>query len=1208
MIFNFMSTNFVNRATFRALWILLCSLAAAQVMAEAVRFESPAARLPGPQLRNEAGFDLVDWNGDGRLDLVLSMGGMDNYVVQLNNGAGKEPKFDFGFLCPVNFTETVPQTIEHNQVMELADLDGDGLQDLIIFDGQLRMIRNTGRAFAANHWQLWGEAPNFFPASAEMIAENARYVTGPESMYWGKGIFPRQVLTLAVSDWDGDGLLDLIVCRFKGEAPGVETLGGEDYWGPFGRTVPNLPRRAAPAATPEYLQPLKVAPERGVYFYKNMGSKDKPLFAKGVELLTADGKSIAAPNPVVRDVDGDGVLDLVSGEVNYRANNFRVDWPTRPNVTWFRRPKADQPALVEVARDLVDAKSQPIPAGLKVRFADLRGAGVADLLVLDEAKGIRWYPNGAVAHKALALQAPKIVGGSDFTRFEFMLQPLIVDWFKPGSRDLLLHGCIDAHCKWALRRTALYRNTASSPGEIKYEFVGWINFQGDAAMVPQKAPFEDSPYDVYGSSISMVPEDLAKARKMVMSVSGRLYLFSDLAADGLTFRKRAPLEIANSGRNRMKGWQEIPVNVDFKVKYIRLSNDGNGMGNLRTGFLHLIRFEALAGGKNWATPADAVEVKKLNDGTVPWYQVQNPEAMFAPGEKLEDVPTPKMTSFGAFIGPAVVTLKEPVSLEKIRFLLSPREISAYIANLPSGIYLPFFWQGKAYYQGTEEGEPWYNYKVEVSADEKSWTTVADRMTTEMLRSAAVMTDWNGDGKVDLILSVLHGSGISPNRTEVRLYQNQGDNETPRFTTFEPLVDEAGKSLERRANWGAAYAAQCGIAVQDLDGDGRRDLVLEGIWGEGNRLIFYRNVSESPGGVRFARGKELGDLRTIDYEGRFRYFFCGDVDGDGIVDLLNSQSDEIMFFKGTSRAAPLGVTDLTAAGESGGGVKLQWTRPPGSSDYEIRWSAQGPIDETRWATATSVKGAYTADEKQLQRATLSGLPSGTEISVAVKSRNSAGNLSAISAVTTAPTAPLRRVVLRNGPASEDGTTAYQGVKVACLDGRTVDQVMPKDVLEVYSRNGKNPDARMILLRFRDLPAMGNLERATLALTTPDEPEKLQGVNRWATVACYAVGDGWDPATATYNHAKTGKPWGKDELEQSGVFQSHAAGTWTVDLRQTRTWDVTAAVRDALKAGSKELNLLLRVDYSGAYGNGQGYRLLGTEKTDPKYGPRLELLTK
>ena len=58
-----------------------------------------------------------------------------------------------------------------------------------------------------------------------MIKENTRFTIGPESMYWGKGVFPRQVLTMTVADWDGDGLEDLIVCRFKGEMPGVAALG-----------------------------------------------------------------------------------------------------------------------------------------------------------------------------------------------------------------------------------------------------------------------------------------------------------------------------------------------------------------------------------------------------------------------------------------------------------------------------------------------------------------------------------------------------------------------------------------------------------------------------------------------------------------------------------------------------------------------------------------------------------------------------------------------------------------------------------------------------------------------------------------------------------------------------------------------------------------------------------------------------------------------
>jgi len=1190
--------------TFGAL-VLALSLVA-PVTAEGpqpVRFTSHGELLPGPQFRYDAGFELLDFNGDGRLDLFLPNTGMISFAVHLNIGTRQQPRFGFAVGYPVNLTETKPQTLEHIQAMAVGDLDGDGLFDLVVFDGQLRLVRNVGTPHGPNHWHL-AKVPQYFPASERMIRENARYSTGPESMYWNKGIFARQVLTMSLADWDGDGLDDLLVCRLKDEAPGVKPAGGAEQWTSWGRAMISRPKAPPPPVdAPTYLEPLSQAPERGLYFYKNAGTRQKPWFDQGVEILTPDGKSIAAPNPVVVDLDADGAPDLLSTETQYACNAFRVDWPTLPHVVWLRRPAKDRASVLQPAQPVTDAEGQPIPAGVQARVADLRGSGVKDLLVMDAGRkgSIRWYRNQAQGSDQRPVYArAETLHGSNFLRFDFMAQPLVVDWFGPGSRDLVLHGCNDAHCKFALRRTALYRNVAPGPGRVQYEFVGLFNYRGDLAMVPPS--FEERPYDVYGSAISMFPDAGDGKKRLLMSVDGKLYLFSNLAPDGFTFLDRQAIPLA-AQRNRKKGWQEIAVDTPGKTQFIRIGNDRNGMGNLRDAMLHILNFEALAQGKNWATVAEGVQIADDNKQPSPNYRVRRPMAMFARGNEPSDE-KPNFTSFGYYIGPAVITLKEPVKLERIRFLLSDREERWYTFRLP------VYWQGTLYRDGTEQGEPWYQYKVEVSADGNAWTTVADTMQTEMMRSFPHLVDWDRDGKVDLVLGVLNSRGIWPATKEYRLYRNRGSNHAPKFDDFEPFCDEHGKPLTLQAAWNQAYAIQCGVIARDLDGDGRCDLVVEDLGF--SRLLWYRNVSDgATKGLRLQKAGELGAPRAVSYRGRYRYFGLGDADGDGIEDLVDSSGAMLSIFKGIAAAAPAASEDLAARSQGTAGISLQWSRPAAARSYEVRWS-EAPVTELAWEGLPGTTGTYAVEVSSRQQVLLDRLPQGKILHLAVKSRDGKGRAGPLSNIVQVATSPLRRIVLRNGPALPDVAPAYCGNQSCYLDAQRPDSPAPRkpSVLLVRAQTPKEEKQKVILVRFADLPGMGDVESAALELTTDPsiarDAGSLEGPATLA-VSCNAIRDDWDVQRATFVEVAPGNPWAPDELDAGGRFLAMARPEFTVAQRRTLSWDVTEEVRRAQREGRRSISLLVRVDYTGYYIAGQGYNFCGSDFPAEESRPRLCLIT-
>ena len=166
----------------------------------------------------------------------------------------------------------------------------------------------------------------------------------------------------------------------------------------------------------------------------------------------------------------------------------------------------------------------------------------------------------------------------------------------------------------------------------------------------------------------------------------------------------------------------------------------------------------------------------------------------------------------------------------------------------------------------------------------------------MMRSCPVFVDWNRDGKFDLVLGVLNANGIWPDHREFRLYLNKGTNDEPKFDDFTParrrdrqtaeaarVVAQDGRSPVRR---GPARPQRRRQSLRP----GRRDSEPRG----GLRLTrTSRRIRREP---RFKFVKLLGDPTPIDYPTSYRYFYCGDVDGDGIPDVINCNA-EMIFFKG-----------------------------------------------------------------------------------------------------------------------------------------------------------------------------------------------------------------------------------------------------------------------------------------------------------------------
>lgn len=1174
-----------------------------------LRLSSTGIPVGGNSFHSDAGLTVMDWNRDGLPDLLLhDTGSTGSMTIYLNEGTRSEPRYGRGIWLPYNSTETSPTTIEHVMARTVCDLNHDDRPDWVLYEGRLRYLPDIGTPLAPYWWTMWPNKPWFFPGTPRMCEENTRFPAGPESMFWNKGVFPRQVLTMTAADWDGDGLEDLVVCRFKGESPGIAPVHpadtGEKWAAWMTAKIPAGIRPAAafasaPATPPA--APLTAAPERQSVFYKNVGTPQEPRFDAGLALRDAGDAEIVAPNPTVADLDGDGRPDLVACETPIHRNAFRVDWPTRPELVWFRRAgdAADRLATAEPVRD---AEGAAIPAGVAAVFHDMRGAGVRDLLVLDggDQGSIRWYKNlAATGREPMRFAPATVLRGRNFPRFERSYQPAVVDWFGKESRDLILFGETDCHCKFALRRAALLRNTSVEDGPCSFRMAGYFNYRGDQDLIPVAE--EAHQYDRYRSALALVPGKPGEPRRLLASAGSKLFLFDRLAADGLTFERMRPIPLPGE-TNRMKGWQDVVIEKPRPVRYVRISNDTNGMGNFNDGHLHLLRLELIAGGGNIAVPEAIESVTGSRDDVFKKPMVLRPMNMFQPDNANTDTEL-RATTFGFYRGGAVVKLKSPAAIERIRFLLSNRQ-SQWYNQLDS-----FLWQGRLLRVGFEEDEIFYHYKVEVSADGQEWAVVGDRTRNDRISVFPEPLDWDGDGRWDILLGSTRAFCNWPQAKTFTLLRNTGTNDDPVFEQAIPIADEAGAPLAVNAHWHDQFAMHCGVKARDLDGDGLRDLVIEGFTPK-SELLVLKNVSPGPLTPRFAKPAAVATAAggKFEFTGRYRYFDVADMDGDGLADVVNCDAGMPVVFSGLALDAPARVADLRPVAADGGGLKVRWSVPAGRpARWEIRWSDRPEIGEQQWATLPVLRGDYDAGGGPTQQAVLTGLGDRSAC-IAVRSFSAAGDASAVSPSVPVAAPPATLVVLRNGPADGDCFPDYTGCTAATIDaGKESQPFDGRERFEARSCEGgwgskTKKNEKLALVRFVKLPT-GVARRAVLRLCVNHVPLALSGGMEDRISVNLLPAGSW-AAGATWLETGTGRPWSGEHATR-GEFVSFARPRRSIEPNPWIEWDVTSAFNAAAASPAASIDLLVRSEYIGHYTSLVGHAFFGAESKDVNRRPQLVL---
>ncbi len=235
-------------------------------------------------------------------------------------------------------------------------------------------------------------------------------------------------------------------------------------------------------------------------------------------------------------------------------------------------------------------------------------------------------------------------------------------------------------------------------------------------------------------------------------------------------------------------------------------------------------------------------------------------------------------------------------------------------------------------------------------------------STDMIHSRVTLSDFNGDGLVDLLVGGARGAVLA--------YPNLGTRSNPSYPSAKLVFTSDGKPLD--VGWSAAP-----LAV-DWDGDGKTDLLCGA---ERNRILFYRNVSESrsklpryelrgfvsadkqPIVLPTAPVPEGGGVFTMDY---YPVLDAVDWNGDGRCDLLAGGfiTGRVYLYESTGRNADdtprLTFRDAILA--DGKPLDVGWAAAPCAADFD----GDGDLDLICGSMPMSAAGGDQSDAQTFLR--------------------------------------------------------------------------------------------------------------------------------------------------------------------------------------------------------------------------------------------------
>ena len=437
--------------------------------------------------------DVVDWDGDGDLDLLLG-GYITGYVWFYENiGKGNDGLPKLTFRGPLQADGKPIDTIWGAHPCA-ADIDGDGDLDLLsgsfgqrmgggdTFSHFLLLYENVGSRTSPRltsrpvPWE--GEFPRDILAQARAVDFNQdgavdlvistvnrlylAFNTGttrqpkwrPELQKASWGLSPLSMSQLI--DLNGDGHLDIIQSPLDGSgSPRVMFNQGKGAHGVFSNPVPLLPAgqeisHPAPYGDPwafVYLYDFEGDRDLDIlwadgpgnaYLHRNNGTPEKPDYDTSGEMLkTRSGKPIKVGPPLVpRDQITDFTV-MQGSRAGIAAADFDGDGTTDLAMG---ETYGDLFYFSNIGDNLHPVFSEPVKLGNLVNRAkpvpyDWDQDGKLDILGIAWGGGMEWYRNSGRTGEALfepgqKLELPPTV--------RYSPRMVVADWNQDGDNDCLI--------------------------------------------------------------------------------------------------------------------------------------------------------------------------------------------------------------------------------------------------------------------------------------------------------------------------------------------------------------------------------------------------------------------------------------------------------------------------------------------------------------------------------------------------------------------------------------------------------------------------------------------------------------------------------------------------------------------------------------------------------------------------------------------------
>ncbi len=445
--------------------------------------------LPQTGAANPFGFDagvlsapaLVDLDGDGDTDLVAgsSAGTFDTFE---NTGSATIPAFiaRTGAANPLNGVD-----VGANSTPSLGDLDGDGDPDL-----------------------LSGKADGFF-TYFESFAADFIWRTGAANPL--DGLSPGMLSAPAPGDLDADGDLDLVAGEYNGVFRYFQNTGSAlapAFVARTGTANPLNGQDVGARSSPSLGDldgdgdlDLIAGESTGVFFYfENTGSPASPAFIARTGVANPlNGQDVgAAATPAVRDLDGDGNLDVVAGE-NDGVFNYFENTGTAVSPSFLLRTGAANPL------DGHDLGVRSAPA-----LGDLDGDGDFDVVAGEQDGVFNYFENTGTAASPAFLERTSEANPLAGWDVGTLSLPSIVDLDGNGEREVL-SGANDGLFYYFVRASAPQQAFAAaqtnpldgqSVGAESKPALGDLDRDGDLDLVVGDPYGEFSYYENTGTAIS----------------------------------------------------------------------------------------------------------------------------------------------------------------------------------------------------------------------------------------------------------------------------------------------------------------------------------------------------------------------------------------------------------------------------------------------------------------------------------------------------------------------------------------------------------------------------------------------------------------------------------------------------------------------------------------------------------------------------------